>query len=145
MLFVGFTLRDNFGVNISLDDLFLTCDAVVIHIHSSPENLNLISHRLLSITKKGFILVNTSRGGVVNEKDLNEALNKKIIFGAGLDVFEKEPPDSNNPLLTNERVTLSPHAATFTQECLSEMSKETAQNLINFFEGKLSEDSVVKI
>ena len=79
------------------------------------------------------------------KKDLNEALNKKIIFGAGLDVFEKEPPDNNNPLLKNKKVVLSPHAATFTQECLSKMSIETAQNLIDFFEGKLNKNSIVEI
>ena len=120
-------------------------DVISLSVPLTEETRNMITIDKMKMMKKNAIIVNTSRGGVVNEKDLNEALNKKIIFGAGLDVFEKEPPDSNNPLLTNERVTLSPHAATFTQECLSKMSKETAQNLINFFEGKLSEDSVVKI
>ena len=99
----------------------------------------------MKIMKKNAIIINTSRGGVVNEKDLNEALNQKIIYGAGLDVFEKEPPDSNNPLLKNERVVLSPHAATFTKECLSKMSIETVQNIIDFFDGSLNKNSIVKI
>ena len=95
--------------------------------------------------KKSAIIINTSRGGVINEKDLDEALNNNLIYGAGLDVFEKEPPDNNNPLLKNKRVVLSPHAATFTKECLSKMSIETVQNIIDFFEGKLNKESVVKI
>ena len=99
----------------------------------------------MKMIKKNAIIINTSRGGIINEKDLNEALNKKIIYGAGLDVFEKEPPDNNNPLLKNKKVVLSPHAATFTQECLSKMSIETVQNIIGFFEGRLNKNSIVKI
>ena len=77
--------------------------------------------------------------------DLNEALNKGIIFGAGLDVFEIEPPDNNNPLLKNEKVVLSPHAATFTKECTSDMSIETVQNIIDFFENKLDKIKIVEL
>ena len=99
----------------------------------------------MKIMKKSAVIINTSRGGVVNERDLNEALNNKIIYGAGLDVFEKEPPDNANPLLINENVLLSPHAATFTEECLSKMSIETVQNIINFFENKLDKSMIVKL
>ena len=93
--------------------------------------------------KKEAILINTSRGGIINEKDLNEALNKKIIFAAGLDVFEKEPPDKNNPLLKNPRVLLSPHSATFTKECTIKMGIQTVQNLIDFFENKTKKNMIV--
>ena len=68
--------------------------------------------------------------------DLDKALNENLIFGAGLDVFEKEPVDNNNPLLKNEKVFLSPHSATFTEECKSKMSIETTKNIIDFFEKK---------
>ena len=91
------------------------------------------------------LLLIPSRGSVVNEKDINEAIDKKIIYGAGLDVFEKEPPDDNSPLLKNKRIVLSPHAATFTNECLSNMSIETVQNVIDFFENKLSKSMIVKL
>ena len=60
----------------------------------------------MKMMKKSAVIINTSRGGVINEKDLNEALNKGIIYGAGLDVFEKEPPDNNNPLLKNKKVII---------------------------------------
>ena len=76
---------------------------------------------------------------------MNEALNLGILYGAGLDVFEKEPPDNDNPLLKNKKVFLTPHAATFTKECASDMSIETIQNVIDFFENKLNKAMIVKI
>ena len=76
---------------------------------------------------------------------MNKALNENIIFGAGLDVFEKEPVDKNNPLLTNKKVLLSPHSATFTNECKSRMSLETTKNIIDFFENKIDKSMIVKL
>ena len=68
-----------------------------------------------------------------------------MIFGAGIDVFEKEPPDNNNPLLTNEKVFLSPHTSTFTEECTERMGVETIQNIIDFFENKLEKNKIIKL
>jgi len=99
----------------------------------------------MSLMKKNAIIINISRGGVINEKDLNTALNNKIISFAGLDVFEKEPPDTSNPLLQNKRVLLSPHAATFTKEGLEKMSLETVQNIIDFFEKKIDSTKIVQL
>ena len=95
--------------------------------------------------KKNAIIINTSRGGVVNEKDLDEALNAGLLFGAGIDVFEKEPPDDNNPLLKNEKVFLSPHTASFTEECMTRMGIETIQNIVDFFDEKLDKSKIVKL
>jgi len=97
------------------------------------------------IMKKNAIIINTSRGGIINEQDLNTVLNENIIFGAGLDVFEKEPVNTDNPLLKNEKVLLSPHSATFTNECKSRMSIETTKNIIDFFENKLDKSMIVKL
>ena len=134
------------GIKIeNLNDGLKEADIISLTVPLTEETKNMITLDKMKTMKKNAIIINTSRGGIVNEKDLNEALNKKIIYGAGLDVFEKEPPDNNNPLLKNKRVVLSPHAATFTQEGLSKMSIETVQNLINFFEGKLNKNSIVKI
>ena len=80
-----------------------------------------------------------------NEDDLNKALNENIIFGAGLDVFENEPIDKTNPLLSNKKVLLSPHSATFTNECKSRMSLETTKNIIDFFENKIDKTMIVKL
>ena len=120
-------------------------DFLTIHMPLNKDTKNLINLKTLKTMKKEAIIVNTARGGIINEHDLNEALNKKYIFAAGLDVFEKEPPDSNNPLLKNERVLLSPHSATFTKECKSRMSIETVQNLIDFFENKINDNMIYKL
>tara|TARA_B100001123_G_scaffold174988_1_gene200950 strand:+ start:283 stop:1242 length:960 start_codon:yes stop_codon:yes gene_type:complete len=134
------------GIKIEdFSDAIKQADIISLSVPLTEETHNMITLDKMKMMKKNTIIINTSRGGVINEKDLNEALNEKIIYGAGLDVFEKEPPDNNNPLLANKRVVLSPHAATFTQECLSQMSIETAQNIIDFFEGKVNKNSIVNI
>ena len=99
----------------------------------------------MKMMKKSSVIINTSRGSVINEIDLNKALDEELIYGAGLDVFEKEPPDSNNPLLKNKKVLLSPHSATFTKECTASMGIQTVQNVIDFFENKLNNLMVVKL
>jgi len=68
-----------------------------------------------------------------------------LIFGAGLDVFEIEPPELNNLLLKNDKVFLSPHTAAFTEECMIRMGKETIQNIIDFFDEKLEKSKTVKL
>ena len=134
------------GIKIdNLEEGLKEADIISLSVPLTKETQNLITLEKMEMMKKNSIIINISRGGIVNEKDLNEALNKKIIYGAGLDVFEKEPPDNNNPLLKNKRIVLSPHAATFTQECLSKMSTETVQNIIDFFEGRLKNNSIVKL
>ena len=120
-------------------------DYVSVHVPLNDKTRNLINLNNMKTMKKTAILINAARGGVINESDLEVALNKNYIFGAGLDVFEKEPPDINNPLLKNKKVFLSPHVASFTEECMQRMSKETIQNIIDFFEKKLDKSMIVKL
>ena len=82
---------------------------------------------------------------MINENDLDQALNESLIFGAGLDVFETEPPNKDNPLLKNDKVFLSPHTAAFTEECMIRMAKETTQNIIDFFDDNLEKTKIVKL
>jgi len=121
-----------------------TMDAISLHLPLNKNTKNLINYELLKTMKKNCIIINAARGGIINEIDLDRALNEDLIFGAGLDVFESEPPKENNPLLRNDKVFLSPHTATFTEECTIRMGKETIQNIIDFFEGKLEKSKVVK-
>ena len=140
------TIESFGGVKIdNLNEGLKEADILSLSVPLTKATHNLINLEKMKIMKKNAIIINISRGGIVNEMDLNEALNKEIILGAGLDVFEKEPPDNNNPLLKNEKVVLSPHAATFTKECASDMSIETVQNIIDFFENKLKQITVVKL
>ena len=120
-------------------------DILSLSVPLTKDTYNMINLEKMKIMKKTAIIINTSRGGIVNEKDLNAALDEGKIYGAGLDVFEKEPPHKENPLLKNKKVLLSPHAATFTKECLSNMAIQTAQNIIDFFENNLNKSMIVKL
>ncbi len=129
----------------NLEDSIKNMDAVSLHVPLNDKTKNLINYNLLRKMKKNCIIINAARGGVINEIDLDRALNENLIFGAGLDVFEKEPPDQNNPLLKNKKVFLSPHTAAFTEECMVRMGKETIQNIIDFFEKKLDKSKTIKL
>ena len=129
----------------NLEDSIKKMDAVSLHVPLTKKTKNLINYELLKTMKKNCIIINAARGGIVNETDLDRALNENLIFGAGIDVFEKEPPDDNNPLLKNEKVFLSPHTASFTEECMTRMGIETIQNIIDFFDNKLEESKIVKL
>ncbi len=129
----------------NLNKAVTTSDIVSIHMPLTSETKNLFNLDIMKTMKKNAIIINTARGGIINEKDLDQALKNKIIFGAGLDVFEREPPDQNNPLLKNKRALLSPHSATFTNECKSRMGIETVQNIIDFFENKIKKSMVIKL
>ena len=120
-------------------------DAISLHIPLNNETKNIVNYELLKSMKKNCIIINAARGGIVNEVDLNRALNEDLIFGAGLDVFETEPPIENNPLLQNKKVFLSPHTAAFTEECMTRMGKETVQNIFDFFDGNLENSKKVKL
>tara|TARA_A100001015_G_scaffold163255_1_gene181448 strand:+ start:619 stop:1581 length:963 start_codon:yes stop_codon:yes gene_type:complete len=130
---------------LDLNSSLKEADIVSLSLPKNEKTNNLISLDKMKLMKKSAILINVSRGGIVNEKDLEYALNNKLIFFAGIDVFEKEPPDINNPLLSNKRVLLSPHAATFTKECLENMSIETVTNIIDFFEKRIDKSKIVKL
>ena len=127
----------------SFDDVLSKSDFITLHVPSQKEYV--IGTNEFNLMKDGVGLINAARGGIVNEEDLNNALDNNIIAFAGIDVFEKEPPESTNPLITNKKVVLSPHSATFTKEGLENMAVETAQNIIDFFENKIENTKIVKL
>ena len=120
-------------------------DYVSLHMPLTSETKNLLNYSVFKKMKKNSIIVNTARGGIINEIDLEKALNESLIFGAGLDVFANEPVEKNNPLLKNKKVILSPHSATFTNECTSRMGIETTKNIIDFFEKKIDNSMIIKL
>ena len=129
----------------NLEESLKTTDVLSLSVPLTKETINMIDLKKMKIMKNTSIIINTSRGGVINEKDLNTALDKEIIYGAGIDVFENEPPSNSNLLLKNKKVLLSPHAATFTKECTSNMAIQTAQNIIDFFDNKLNKLMIVNL
>ena len=130
---------------LDLEEGLKEADILSLSVPLNKETKNLITFKQMSLMKKNAIIINVSRGGIVNEVDLDKALNDKVISFAGIDVFEKEPPEINNPLLKNKRVLLSPHAATFTKEGLEKMSMETVQNINDFFKDKIEQIKIVKL
>tara|TARA_B100000767_G_C19697713_1_gene506955 strand:- start:363 stop:1319 length:957 start_codon:yes stop_codon:yes gene_type:complete len=129
----------------SIDDAVKSADFISIHMPLNDKTNNLINYDLIKKMKKNCIIINTARGGIINEADLNKSLDEKLIFGAGLDVFEKEPPDLDNLLLKNKKVIMSPHTSALTDECKVRMAKETVKNIIDFFENKLDKSVIVKL
>ena len=105
-------------------------DYISIHLPLNADTKNFIDEQELSTMKETAIVVNTARGGIINEASLVNALQNKNILGAGLDVFEKEPPDENHPLFNLNNVILSPHNAALTVECRKRMAVESAENIV---------------
>ncbi|MDC0497569.1 hydroxyacid dehydrogenase [Alphaproteobacteria bacterium] len=110
-------------------------DYISIHLPLNADTKNFIDEQELSIMKKTSIVVNTARGGIINEASLVSALQNKKILGAGLDVFEKEPPEENHPLFNLDNIILSPHNAALTIECRKRMAIESAENIAFFLLG----------
>ena len=120
---------------LSLDQLLEASDIVTIHAPLTPENKGLINARTLGLMKPTAILINAARGGLVNETDLYQALRSGRLAGAGLDVFEQEPPH-DSPLLELDNVVLTPHTAAFTHEAMKTMSMGVVEQLIDYYHGK---------
>ncbi|TFB08330.1 hydroxyacid dehydrogenase [Candidatus Atribacteria bacterium MT.SAG.1] len=120
----------------NLDQLFSQSDFISIHVPYTKETHYLVNARLLSLMKPGSYLINTSRGAVIDEKALIEVLKKGSIAGAGLDVFEKEPPSLDNPLLRFENVITTSHSAGLNRDCERKLAIEAAQAVVDFLEGR---------
>ena len=134
------------GIKIdNIDEGLKDCDFLSVHMPLNKKTKDLINYSKIKKMKKNSIIINTARGGIVNEKDLDKALNENLIFGAGLDVFNNEPIEKNSSLLKNKKVILSPHIATNTDECLSRMSIETVKNIIDFFDKTINKSMIVKL
>jgi glyoxylate reductase len=104
-------------------------DFISIHVPHTKETDQLFDMKIFKKMKKTAFLINTSRGKVINEKDLVAALKKKIISGAGLDVFEIEPINDKHPFVKLPNITLAPHIGSSTKETRSKMAEITVKNL----------------
>jgi len=119
------------------DTVLKTSDVISIHCPLNESTHHLMGERAFQKMEKKPILINTSRGPIVDEKALIQALVEGRVSGAGLDVIEKEPPDSQNPLLKMENVILSPHVGFYSVESISELKRRTAENVAKVLMGKL--------
>ena len=118
-------------------------DAITIHCPKNKETTNLFTIQEFNKMKQTSFIINCARGGILNENDLYEALVHKRIAGAGLDVFDKEPSPSSNPLFNLSNVILSPHIAGVTVESTIRMATETVKNVFDVIDKKINKDVVV--
>jgi D-3-phosphoglycerate dehydrogenase len=120
-------------------------DFVTVHLPLNENTRNFISKTELNLMKKNSVIVNTSRGGIINENSLYEALNSKLIKGAGMDVFEFEPPNSDHPFFNLDNILLSPHNAALTLECRERMSLEASENIAYYLKdmSRVNNDNLV--
>jgi len=118
-------------------------DYVSIHCPRMPETINMFNKETLALMKPTAFLVNTARGGIVNEDALYEALSTGKLRGAGLDVLDREPPDPKNKLFTLENVIFSPHMAGVTQEASDRMAVTAVENILSVFDGRVISANVV--
>ena len=118
-------------------------DVVSLHLPLTPETKYLIGKNELALFKDTAILVNTSRGGIIDEMALHEALLSGKLHGVGLDVFEEEPVSSANPILSHDRVIVSPHSSALTDDTLMAMGIMTVNNALNAIDGCLDPSLVV--
>jgi glyoxylate reductase len=115
---------------VSFDELLAQSDVLSVHTALTPETKGKFDYTAFSKMKRNSIFVNTSRGGMHNEEDLIKALNEKLIWGAGLDVTNPEPMQSDNPLLSMPNVTVLPHIGSATEEARNGMARISAENAI---------------
>lgn len=120
---------------VSLEELAAQSDVISVHCPLTDETRGLIDKNTLSLMKKSTLIVNTSRGAVINEKDLADALNNGAIAGAGLDVMSAEPPKADDPLLSAPNCIITPHIAWSSREARTRLVDTVAENLSRFMEG----------
>lgn len=123
------TIEKAGGKKVELNELCRESDFVSIHIPLNETTRGMIGKEQFALMKSNTVIVNVSRGGVVDEKALIETLQNGKIHAAGLDVFEEEPPKKDNPLLKMDNVVLSDHAGWYTVESRAELKTKAAQNV----------------
>lgn len=121
---------------VELEELFSESDVISIHVPLSDGTRHLVDAAQIALMKPDAILINASRGGVVNEAALVAALQDDKIAGAGLDVFNQEPVRANNPLLKLDNAILTPHTAALTKESVTRMATDAAQCVLDVFAGR---------
>ena len=121
---------------ISINEGFQIADFISIHLPLNQETKNLINLKSFQEMKNSCVIVNTARGGIINEKDLYDALVKSKIRAAGLDVFEQEPPPIDHPLFALPNILVTPHNAALSLECRKRMAIEVCETVSFYLKDK---------
>jgi len=120
----------------TMEEVFGKADYISLHIPLIESTRNLVGERLLSLMKREAYLINTARGGIVDEKALAKKLRNNEIAGAAIDVFANEPPENTNELLELPNIILTPHSAALTRECTERVAYEAVKGVVDYLEGK---------
>jgi len=120
----------------SLGQLCLESDVISLHASLTGATRHLIGRALIGLMKPSAILINTARGGLVDEAALVEALAERRLFGAGLDVFEREPPGADNLLMTVPGVVVTDHTAWYSEQSVADLQREAAEEIARVFRGQ---------
>jgi D-3-phosphoglycerate dehydrogenase len=120
----------------AMDDIFRQADVVSLHTPLTPETRGLVNAARLRTMKPTAFLVNFSRGEVIDERALYDALKTGVIAGAAIDVYDPEPPLDNNPLFELDNILLSPHSAALTGECVIRMATGAAEGVVDVLTGR---------
>jgi D-3-phosphoglycerate dehydrogenase / 2-oxoglutarate reductase len=126
-----------------LDAALPRADFVSVHCPKTPETVGMFNAARLKRMKPTAYLINTARGGIVEEKALYDALSSGKLAGAGLDVFEQEPPPSGHSLFELPNVIFAPHVAGVTREAVDRMSEQTARNILSALDGEPIRQNVI--
>jgi D-3-phosphoglycerate dehydrogenase len=118
------------------DTVLKESDFISIHCPLNESTRHLLGEKEFQKMQKKPLIINTSRGPIIDEVALTQALTKRQVSGAGLDVLEKEPPDLQNPLLKMENVIIAPHISFYSEESISELKRRTAENVSSVLLGK---------
>jgi phosphoglycerate dehydrogenase-like enzyme len=122
---------------VGLEDVFRRADVLSVSVPLSPQTHHLVNAERIGLMKPSAYLINTSRGPVVDQKALTEALQEHRIAGAGLDVLEKEPPDADDPILKLDNVLLAPHALCWTDQCFAGNGAADVAAVLEFQHGRV--------
>jgi glyoxylate reductase len=120
----------------AFEELLATSDIVSLHVPLTAENYHMLNRTHLATMKRGAILINTARGGLVDEAALHDALLSGHLAGAGLDVFELEPPETSHPIFRLDQVVMTPHVATGTLDALEAKACFYAENIRRVIAGE---------
>ncbi len=126
-----------------LDSAIPRADFITIHCPKTPETLGMFNLERMQKMKRTAYLVSTARGGIINEPDLHKALSDGTLPAAALDVFDKEPPDADNPLFKLPNLICSPHIAGVTAEAMERMAEQAALNVLSVLDGKPRKENAV--
>jgi len=121
---------------VDLDTIFQNSDIISVHVPLNDETSNLISAETLKKCKEGVRIINCARGGIVNEEDLVDALDKGKVSAAAFDVYETEPPDSSGRLINHPKVLTTPHLGASTEEAQEKVAVQIAEQIVELFQKK---------